>query len=294
MELLRSLIFVPGNRPDMLEKARDFPADVIVADLEDSVPPREKLAARDMVRQLAPGLCPKGQKLMVRLNSLDTGLTQEELAAVIGPHLYGISLGKVDSPWDLREMERIASTLEAAHGLEHGHLRLIPWLESARGVRLSYEIATASPRIVGVAFGAEDYTQDMGVRRTESGDEVYHARAEVAAAARAARVLALDGVFVRFRDQEGLQADIDQATSLGYKGKFAIHPAQIDTINRLFSPRPEDVEHARRVVQAWEHAEESGHGSVALDGQMVDVPVVKRARDLLALAQAIEAASKPG
>ena len=255
MELLRSLIFVPGNQANMLEKARDFPADVIVADLEDSVPPGEKVAARDMVAQVGPSLCGRGQKLMVRLNSLDTGLTRDELEAVIGPHLYGVSLGKVESTYDIQEMERIAGTLETANGLERGQLRLIPWLESARGVHFAYEIATASPRIVGVAFGGEDYTQDMGVRRTESGEEVYHARAQVAVAARAARVLALDGVFVRFRDQEGLEADVEQAVSMGYKGKFAIHPAQVDTINRMFSPRPEDVEYARRVVDAWEEAE---------------------------------------
>ena len=293
MELLRSLIFVPGNRANMLEKARDFPADVIVADLEDSVPPGEKVAARDMVQQVGPGLSAHGQKLMVRLNSLDTGLTKDELDAVIGPHLYGVSLGKVESTFDIREMERIAGALEASHGLERGRLRLIPWLESARGVHFAYEIATASPRIVGVAFGGEDYTQDMGVRRTESGEEVYHARAQVAVAARAARVVALDGVYVRFRDQEGLEADVGRAVSLGYKGKFAIHPSQIDTFNRMFSPWPEDVEYARRVVEAWEEAEAEGRGSVALDGNMVDVPVVKRARDLLALAQAIEAASSP-
>ena len=291
MELLRSLIFVPGNRANMLEKARDFPADVIVADLEDSVPPGEKVAARDMVQQIGPQLCAKGQKLMVRLNSLDTGLTQDELAAVIGPHLYGISLGKVESIFEIREMERIASTLEVARGLELGCLRLIPWLESARGVYFAYEIATASPRIVGVAFGAEDYTQDMGVRRTDTGGEVSYARARVAVAAKAARVVALDGVYVRFRDQAGLEADVGEALSMGYKGKFAIHPAQVDTINRMFSPLPEDVEYARRVVEAWEEAEAEGRGSVALDDKMVDVPVVKRARDLLALADAIQAAS---
>ena len=291
MELLRSLIFVPGNRANMLEKARDFPADVIVADLEDSVPPGEKVAARDMVQQIGPQLCAKGQKLMVRLNSLDTGLTQDELAAVIGPHLYGISLGKVESIFEIREMERIASTLEVARGLELGCLRLIPWLESACGVYFAYEIATASPRIVGVAFGAEDYTQDMGVRRTDTGGEVSYARARVAVAAKAARVVALDGVYVRFRDQAGLEADVGEALSMGYKGKFAIHPAQVDTINRMFSPLPEDVEYARRVVEAWEEAEAEGRGSVALDDKMVDVPVVKRARDLLALADAIQAAS---
>lgn len=289
MELLRSLIFVPGNRREMLEKARGFEADVIVADLEDSVPPGEKVNARHLVQELAPVLCASSQKLMVRLNSLDTGLTQDELEAVIGPHLYGVSLGKVESTWDIEEIDRIASALEARHGLEVGGLKLVPWIESAQAVHFAYEIAVASPRIVGVAFGSEDYTQDMRVRRSDTGEEVYYARARTAVAARAARVQAIDGVYVKFRDEEGLEGDVQQALQLGYKGKFAIHPAQIATINRMFSPGPEDVEYARRVVEAWQQAEAAGRGSVSLDGRMIDVPVVKRARDLLALADTIDA-----
>ena len=287
MELLRSLVFVPGNRHDMLEKARDFDADVIMADLEDSVPPAEKLNARQTVKDLAPSLSQRGRKVMVRLNSLDTGLTRDELSAVIGPHLYGVSLGKVESTWDIMEWSRMAFALEKETGLEPGHLKLIPWIENSRAIMRVYDIALASSRIVGLAFGAEDYTDDMGVRRTDAGDEVYFPRAAVAVAARAAEVAALDSPYVRFRDQDGLKMDIESALKLGYRGKFAIHPAQLDIINDMFSPLPQDVEYARRVVEAWDEAENSGRGSTSLDGRMIDVPVVKRARNLLALADAI-------
>jgi citrate lyase subunit beta/citryl-CoA lyase len=287
LEILRSLIFVPGNRRDMLEKARDFDADAIVADLEDSVPPAEKENARGVVRDMAPTLSGRGQKVLVRLNSLDTGLTRDELAALIGPHLYGISIGKVESTWDIKECDRIASALEKGAGLEPGHLKIVPWIENSRAVMRVYDIAIASPRVVGLAFGAEDYTDDMDIQRTDEGDEVYFPRATVALAARAAGVAALDSPFVRFRDQDGLKREIEVALKLGFKGKFAIHPAQLDTINTMFSPRPEDVEYARRVMEAWDQAEAEGRGSTSLDGRMIDVPVVKRARSLLAMADAI-------
>ena len=288
MELLRSLIFVPGNRQDMLEKARDFDADVIVADLEDAVPPAEKLNARRIVKEMGPTLSARGQKVMVRVNSLDTGLTQDELSAVIGRHLYGVSIGKVESAWDIREYDRLTSWLEKEAGLEHGQVKFIPWIENSRAVMRVYEIATVSSRIVAVAFGAEDYTDDMGIQRTDAGEEVYFPRATIALAARAAGVAALDSPYVRYRDQEGLKRDIEVGIKLGFKGKFAIHPAQLDITNAMFSPQDEDVEYARQVVAAWDQAEAGGKGSTSMEGRMIDVPVVKRARNLLAMADAID------
>ena len=288
MELLRSLIFVPGNRPNMLERARIFNADGVIIDLEDSVPGAEKDHARELASQWVPELHREGQRVMVRVNSLDTGLARDELAAVIGPQLYGVSIGKVESVWDLREMDRIIGALEPAAGLEPGRIKLIPWIESARAVMTAYQIATASTRIVAIAFGAEDYTHDMGVQRTDGGEEAHFPRAMVAVAARAAGVASLDTPFARFRDPDGLRQESRVACQLGYNGKFAIHPSQLDVINEIFSPSPEDVEYARQVVDAWDRAEASGRGSVDLNGRMIDVPVVKRARNLLALAEVID------
>ena len=285
MELFRSLIFVPGNRADMLQKARQFDADVLVADLEDSVPPNEKDNARVLVSELGPTLAQRGQKLVVRVNSLDTGLTRQEIESVAGPHLYGVSVGKSESVLDIREYHKIASAAERRLGLEVGHIKFIPWIENARAILGARDLACASPRTVAIAFGAEDYTDDMGVERTDVGEEVYFARCMVAAAAMAARVAALDGPFVSFRDPEGLRADCRTALKLGFKGKFAIHPAQLDIINETFTPGSEEIAYARRVVEAWQEAEAAGRGSTSLDGKMIDVPVVKRARNLLALAE---------
>ena len=289
MELIRSVVFVPGNRPNMLERALNFAADVIMVDLEDSVPLAEKVNARELAREWVPKLRRQGRRVMVRVNSLDTGLTYDDLAAVIGPDLSGISIGKAESVWHLRDADQIITALESAAGLEAGHVKLIPWIENARAIMSAREMASASPRIVALAFGAEDYTDDMGVQRTDTGEEVWFARSLVAVAARAANVGSLDSPFVQFRDAEALRRDAQVARQMGFTGKFAIHPDQIDIINQAFSPSPEEVEYARQVVAAWDKAEAEGRGSVALEGRMIDVPVVKRAQNLLAHAEAIQA-----
>ena len=288
MELLRSLIFVPGNRANMLERALDFDADIIMVDLEDSVPPGEKVAARDVAAEWIPRLRQAGQRVMVRVNSLDTGLTRDELAAVISPHLYGVSVGKTESAGDLWEIEGIISPLEIGANLEAGHVNLIPWIESATAIVNVNEMAAALVRTVAIAFGAEDYTNDMGIRRTDDGEEVYHARCTVAIAARAAGIASLDSPYVAFRNPEGLKKDAGAARQMGYTGKFAIHPSQIETINEAFSPNPDDVAYARRVMEAWREAEANGRGSLSLDDKMVDVPVVKRAQNLLAQVEEID------
>jgi len=288
LELLRSLIFVPGNRANMLERALGFEADVIMVDLEDSVPPREKVAARQVASEWIPRLRQAGQRVMVRANSLDTGLTPDELQALISPDLYGISVGKTESASDLQEIERLIAPLESSAGVDAGQIKLIPWIESASAIVNVNEMATALERTVGIAFGAEDYTNDMGIQRTDEGQEVYHARCTVAIAARAAGIASLDSPYVAFRNHEGLKADAGTARQMGYTGKFAIHPSQIESINELFSPLPEDVAYARRVMEAWHEAEANGRGSLSLDDKMVDVPVVKRAQNLLALVYEIE------
>ena len=291
MELLRSLVFVPGNRANMLERALGFGADVVMVDLEDSVPPGEKAAACEMAAEWVPRLAASGRRVMVRVNSLDTGLTSQELDTVVCPELAGISVGKGDTAWDLQQVDQLLGPLESRAGIPRGTIKLVPWIETAMAIVHVYEMARASQRIVGVAFGAEDYTNDMGVIRTDFGEECYYARSAVAVAARAARVAALDGPFVGFRDPDGLRTDAGAARQMGFTGKFAIHPAQIDIINETFSPHPDDVEYARTVVAAWEEAESAGRGSLSIDGRMVDVPVVKRAQNLLALVEAIAAQS---
>ena len=280
--IIRNPIFVPGNRRSMLEKATGFATDAVVADLEDSVPMAEKPAARVLVADMIPALAKSGQRVIVRINSLDTGLTEDDIAAVAQPDVFAISVGKITSPEDIKEYSRLLDAAEAKAGLPAGQTLLIPWIETAAGVLHAYDIAQASDRVVAITFGAEDYTRDVGIRRTASGEEVLFPRSLVALAAHAAGVTPLDTPYVNFRDPEGLESDIAEAARLGYKGKFAIHPAQLEPIRRLFGPQPDEIEYARRVITAWDAASADGRGSLDLDGAMVDVPVVERARNTLA------------
>jgi citrate lyase subunit beta/citryl-CoA lyase len=279
---VRNPIFVPGNRRSMLEKATGFATDAVVADLEDSVPMAEKPAARDLVADMIPALAKSGQRVIVRVNSLDTGLAVDDITAVVQPDVFAISVGKITSPGDIAEYSGLLDAAEAKAGLPAGQTLLIPWIETAAAVLHAYDIARASKRVVAITFGAEDYTRDVGIRRTASGEEVLFPRSLVALAAHAAGVTPLDTPYVNFRDSTGLESDIAEAVRLGYKGKFAIHPAQLEPIRRLFGPQPDEIEYAQRVLAAWDAASADGRGSLDLDGAMVDVPVVERARNTLA------------
>ena len=291
MELYRSFIFVPGNRENMLERAKSFKADVIMVDLEDSVPSREKASARGMAKEWVPALSRQGQRVMVRVNSLDTGLTRSELETLVSPDLYGISLGKVESKWNIRDVDRMLYAIEPLAGVEPGSTKVVAWAETASALVDARDIAASSQRVIALAFGAEDFTNDMGIERSDSGDEVQVPRSLVPVAARAANVASLDSPFVAFQDPEALRADAQKARQMGFTGKHAIHPAQLDIINEVFSPAPDEIAYARRIMDAWDKAETEGRGSLALEGRMVDVPVVKRAQNLLAFADAIETQS---
>ncbi|HSG65990.1 MAG TPA: CoA ester lyase [Gammaproteobacteria bacterium] len=284
MSLLRSLLFVPGNKANMLEKALGFAPDVFIPDMEDSVPTAEKRNAREVIKSHLPRLAASGVPIIPRVNSLDTEWIEEDLAAVVGPHIYGISVGKVDVPDDIAAISDMIADLERRAGIESGTLKMIPWLESAKAIVHCYPICSSSPRIIGVAFGGEDFTHDMGIERLEDESEVAYPRNVLCVAARAAGIAALDTPYFRFKDEDGLKANIAASKQTGFKGKFAIHPAQIAAINAGFSPSEAEIAQARRVVAAFAEAERQGRGSTSLDGRVIDVPVVKRARAVLAAA----------
>ena len=294
MALLRSLLFVPGNQPKMLEKAVGLAPDAYVADLEDSVPSSEKADARRVAASFLPRLSQAGPSVVVRVNAVDSGLMEDDLSAVVGPHIFGVSVGKVGSGEDIRRISDAIESVEKKAGLEPGSVRVIPWIETAMGMVNAYEICRSSPRIAGVAFGAEDFTNDMEIQRTGEDLESAYPRSVVSVAARAAGVLALDTPYFAFRDADGLRRESQRARGYGFKGKFAIHPSQIEIINEAFSPSVADVEQARRVVEAFEEAARGGRGSTSLGGMVIDVPVVERARKLIDLASAISRRGSAG
>ena len=286
MDLIRSLLFVPGNNPRMLDKSLGQPADVLVPDIEDSVPPDEKANARGIVSEFLPKMA--GKRVFVRVNGMQTDWTYDDLLAVVSPHIEGISIGKMESRDMAIELAALLTAIERERGLPIGHTRIIPWIETGLGVANVLEIARSTPRMLGLAFGAEDYTADMGVARTKGSEEIATARAMTAIAARAADLVCFDTPDPDYKDIDAMVADARRAKAVGCTGKFVIHPNQVGPVNDVFRPSAAEVEHARRVVQVFEEATQEGKAAVALDGKMVDTPVWKRAVKLLDVAEKIE------
>lgn len=278
----RSWMFVPGNKERFLQKAPGAGADGILLDLEDGVLPADKAGARKMVQ--AALAAPWSDSLRyVRVNALSTPWLGEDLEAIVHPGLDGICLTKVDAPEEVREADAMLARLEKERGLEVGGVRVLAAVESAIGLINAYAIASSHPRIAGIIFGAEDYALDIGLgaRREKEASELIHARSAIVVAAVAARVWSVDGVFPNLEDPDGLHADTVQARNLGFSAKSTFNPRQIELINGIFSPRPDEIEYARRVAAGFREAEARGDASVAVGGQLVDRPILLRALNLL-------------
>jgi citrate lyase subunit beta/citryl-CoA lyase len=285
MLIMRSLLFVPANRDNMVARAHQTPADVIVLDLEDSVPPSEKEITRAKLRSAIGSLKAAGKTVHVRVNGLDTGLTKDDLAAAIGPGPDGVILPKAEAARDVRQFDILIREQEMRNGLHPGDILMFPHVESARGVLRCEEIGQASSRIAGISLGGEDYVASLAVPR--SAEALEYARRVVINVCSAYGLLPLDVVYPVINDEAGLTAEAAYCRAIGFKGKYCIHPGQVETVNRAFSPVTEEVEAARRAVAAFDEAMSRGQASVQVDGKMVDTPVARRARDLIALAEAL-------
>tara|TARA_Y100000590_G_C15607334_1_gene972462 strand:+ start:520 stop:1368 length:849 start_codon:yes stop_codon:yes gene_type:complete len=272
---------VPGNQPNMLAKAATFTPDAFVPDMEDSVAWDDKSQARQVVADHLEMLGNTGIKVIPRINSLDTGLCEKDLSAIIGPQIYGVSVGKINSAQDVSLISKCIAHLESERKITKGSIKLVLWIETAAGLLNAYDILSSDDRIIAAAFGAEDFTNDMEIKRNEDDREILFARSQVAIAARAAGVLALDTPFFGFKDPDRLKINSELSKSIGFKGKFAIHPLQVEIINKCFSPTKKEIDHALEVIRVFEEAAAKGRGSTSLEGQVVDVPVVKRAEALI-------------
>ncbi|HEV8537031.1 MAG TPA: CoA ester lyase [Candidatus Limnocylindria bacterium] len=301
MGLLRSLMFVPGHRARMVDRALGLgefaagPLDAAILDLEDGVPTGEKEDARRTVAA-ALGRAARGgpgPARYVRVNR-DAAGRDADLAAIVRPGLDAIVAPKVDHPDELAPLLRALDEREASSKLRAGAVRVIVSIESARGLLEASAIAACSDRVVALLFGAEDFALDLGLPADRQGEaaELMHARSSVVVAAVAAGRLAIDGIWPDIGDAEGLRRDALLARRLGFAGKSLIHPGQIATINEVFSPSAEDVDRARRVIAAFDAAQARGEGAVALDGKLLDPPIVERARRTLRLHEAISAESR--
>ena len=278
----RTMLYLPGNSPNMLVRGHLFGSDGIIMDLEDAVAMSEKDAARTMVSKFLRRGDFGSTEVTVRINGVDTEYWKKDLEAVV-PHkrLDGIRLPKADSPQIIKDVDEELSRLEDKYGIEQGHIKLFCILETAYGIWHAYDVATASKRVAAILPGGEDLVADLKTSRTPEGTELEWSRRMIVIAARAAGVDAIDLMFPRVTDDEGLRKDAQFSKDLGFDGKSVIHPNQIPIIHQIFTPTEKEIEKAQRIIAAAEDAKARGLGTVSVDGRMVDIPVVKRAHYIL-------------
>ena len=282
----RSMLFLPGNSPNILINADYLGSDSIILDLEDAVAPAEKDSARILVRNAVKSMG-YTREVIVRINPVGSPYWQEDLQAIIpvGPDV--IMPTKVGCGADVKVVSDYMAQVEQSCGMEVGTVKLLPLIETALGVENAYEIAASDPRIVGIFLGGEDFTADIQCKRTKAGQEIFYARSRMVVAARAAGVEVYDTPWTDVEDYDGLVEDAKLAKSLGFSGKSSISPRHIPFINQVFSPTGEEIQYAKDVFACIEQAKAEGKGVVSLRGKMIDAPIVARARQVLEAAEAI-------
>ncbi len=281
--LRRTRLYAPGNNPRLLVGIELHGADCVLLDLEDSVPPAEKLAARILVKHLLATI--DFPEVWVRINPLTT-YGMDDLAEVMRARPHGICLPKAESAADVTALAAELARLEAAYGYNLGTTWIMAIIETGNGVLHADEIAAADPRVAVIAFGAEDYTRDVGARRTR--DALLYPRSRIVAAAAAAGIQASDTVYADLEDEAGLVVETEHIRDLGFVGKGVINPRQIGPIHRVFAPTAEEIAEAAKIVAVAEDAEKKGIGAIAIGGKMIDKPVLARAHRILQLAERIK------
>ncbi|MDK2877682.1 MAG: citrate lyase subunit beta / citryl-CoA lyase [Thermoanaerobacteraceae bacterium] len=285
MKLRRTLLYVPGNNPNMIQDSMIYGADTILIDLEDSVSVYEKDAARYLVKYALRTLDFGKSEVAVRINGMDTPYWRHDISMIIPERPDMIRLPKAESAGDVKTLDAAISDLEAASGIKVGTTKIMVSIESARGLKNAYDIAVASRRMVAIAIGGEDFTADLGVKKTREGNELLVARGELVLAARAAGVDAIDSVFSDVNDEVGFRMETEKAKAMGFTGKSVINPRQIPIVHDVFKPTCEEIEEALKIKEAIKEAESRGSGVISLNGKMVDKPIVKRAERTLELAE---------
>ena len=288
MKMRRTMLYVPGNNPAMLQNAGIYGADSLLLDLEDAVSVTEKDSARYLVANMMKIIDFGRSEVVVRINPLDTDFGRDDLEIIVPlKPTGGLRVPKTSCAKDIKLLDEVLSEIEEKNGMEVGSTKVMAMLETALGVSRAYEVATASERVTAITFGAEDFTADMGIRRSTEGKELFTPRSEIAIAAKAAGVDAIDTVFSDVNNEEGLRQETELIKSLGFAGKACINPRQIQPIHDVFTPSDKDIEYAKRVIAAIEEAKAKGSGVIALNGRMIDKPVAMRAEKIIAYAAAV-------
>ena len=282
--LFRSLIFVPGNNPRFLEKAKSLSADIICFDLEDSVPDKEKRKARTLIKNALKKRNQYSASVFARTNSPNSNKIEADLKEVVQKWIDGIFVPKVDSAKEIKKIGKIISSLEKKRKIRG--IRLIPSIESALGVINCYEIASSSKRIDAIVFGIFDLLNDVGIEYTK-GNPIgsKYSRYKVPVAAAAAGVYAIDGIWQDIKDISGLKKDCEIGKSLGYVGKSVIYPDQVKTVHKIFHPNKTEITWAKKVCSIYKKSSKKGKGATLIDGKMIDEVHYKRAKALLEISK---------
>ncbi len=283
--LRRTRLYIPGNNPAMVQNAVVYGADSLIFDLEDSISLDEKDSARHLISNALLTLDFEDCEVTVRVNSLDTEYFIKDLEAVVPAKPDGLLLPKTQSFDELIRVDDLISDIEEKYDIPIGTVKLMPIIESAKGVLNAEKIAEA-PRVIALGLGGEDLVADIGAKRTKLGRELDYISAKIILACAASKIQAIDTVFTDVNDTEGLYKATLRAIVLGFQGKSVIHPSQIEHVHRAFSPSQEEIERALRIVKAYKDAKKKGLGVVSVDGRMVDLPVVRRSEKILKWAEA--------
>ncbi|MEM2960935.1 MAG: CoA ester lyase [Candidatus Bathyarchaeia archaeon] len=289
LELLRSMLFVPANNWRLIQSAKEEKPDAVILDLEDSVPIDEKETARWLINDAVKLLKEVGHTVIVRVNGLATSLTKTDLEFALEEGVDAVMLPKSESKEEISKLESLIENEENKKGL--GKIRIIPLIESAKGIFNADEIVSSSKRISAVGFGAADYLRDFGRSYfSVSSDqiELLYPRSRLSVAARVAGIPAIDTPFLGLLiDREGLIRESKIALSLGFRGKMCIHPMHIEFINQVFSPSERDVDTAKKIIKAYEEAKARGLGATSVEGRMIDEVTYKMAMETLAMHETI-------
>ena len=298
--ILRSMLFVPANSWRMITTAGSEAGDAVILDLEDACPLAEKETGRVFARDSVPMLKEKGLDVYVRINAFETGMTEEDIRYVVTEGLDGVMLPKSDSKEDILKLDGLLKDEEKKRGLKAGSVAILPLLETPKGISAVSEIIAASPRVVGVSFGAGDYSREIGAGMgvtSLSADEYFlmaaHPRATIALAARAANVMAIDSPFFGLViDIESLVRETRRVKLMGFTGKLLVHPRHVEPVNQVFAPTREEKDFAKKVIKTYEEAKARGLGATSIGGRMIDYGSYRRALNLIAMAERIEEREK--
>jgi citrate lyase beta subunit len=286
MKARRALLYVPGSDLHKIEKAALLDVDGVILDLEDGVSANRKDEARGIIAQALKTLDFGRSERLVRINPFYTGRAEADLEAVLPSHPDTLIIPKVDSPAILEKVDEILTRAEGRFQFEHNGFEVIALIESAKAFLALPAICAATARLKGLIFGAEDLTADAGMTRTPAGTELLYARSMLALHAAAFELQAIDMVQTNFIDIDLLTTEARQAANLGYSGKQVIHPAQVAPVQAVFTPDQASIERALRIIASADEAAANGRGAFSMDGEMVDLPVIKRAQNILARARA--------